>query len=465
MPPSTRSRNSAKTAEDQRPAEQIQAQPPTSVQPPPQPPVPEQAPEHESNPDDSDMGGVGGHAEGDGTEEDPLALLRDMLHWSKDKESEYYDETRAEALTAEIQKCEQDPAYIEEITDEMLRELEIIDDKGDILIPAAPVAEEKPPSTPAPSGGDFKFSNLPTPPPDRPTAQSQGEVQEKILIPSPDGSERFLQFGACKTVAYNFNRGTEEYINRYGGENPWFRVESIPDKTFNANDAGMENFGNRKSRPSYELADNGKLKYTRRHIRGVLAIAFVGSVGNATDIRKDVELINPENIKDRWPIVRVRILWDLDNDGKNMVKVWEPMTTLRDRWGTKKANQAVYDGACDAMTAFLQSGGFHGAGRYRSPSAGVLVRDTVEEQRALSLEPQTPSPAPRGSSSPVYHSSAGSRGPVQLSQEEIDQIKQDIAEYLNSKRFDLIPNTQQTLALKLYRQYKADYLATAAAAA
>lgn len=113
-----------------------------------------------------------------------------------------------------------------------------------------------------------------------------------------------------------------------------------------------------------------KLKYTKRHINGIYGVAWEGD-GSKNDLAK----MNPESSRSKWPKTYILVNWDIEGKG---VKTWETRQTIRARWGTKVADQSIFEAACEKERTGCRSVGvsfFRGlqSSRFQDSDLATLV--------------------------------------------------------------------------------------------
>ncbi|KLO99258.1 Uncharacterized protein Y057_14512 [Fusarium fujikuroi] len=197
-----------------------------------------------------------------------------------------------------------------------------------------------------------------------------------------------------KTVGWSGGRFTG-YINMYGKKSvARYRVQrSAFPAQYEDDQPKKEKVSNPANRHGDEMKANGKFKYTKRHIRGIMAVAWK-PLGLGVS-RDDVDDINPDNVeKGKWGRVPTYVLiaWDIDGDGRNIKKTWETRACLRTRWGKKDADIAIYEAAVEAEDRYEEAMTGKRPARSKSPSVG-LVQSHVVEQREKSLGVNLSSPS------------------------------------------------------------------------
>ncbi|KAI3573911.1 hypothetical protein IWW34DRAFT_854837 [Fusarium oxysporum f. sp. albedinis] len=195
-----------------------------------------------------------------------------------------------------------------------------------------------------------------------------------------------------KTVGWSGGRFTG-YINMYGKKSvARYRLErSAFPAQYEDSLPKEEKVSNPINRHGDELKDNGKFKYTKRHIRGIMAVAWK-SVGLGVS-RNDLDCINPDLVLD-WKRVPTYVLiaWDIDGDGRNIKKTWETRACLRNRWGKKDADIAIYEAAAEAEERYEEAKTGKRPAKSKSPSVG-LAQSHVIKQREKSLGVNRSSPS------------------------------------------------------------------------
>ncbi|KAF4455625.1 hypothetical protein F53441_2094 [Fusarium austroafricanum] len=192
-----------------------------------------------------------------------------------------------------------------------------------------------------------------------------------------------------KTVGWSGGRFTG-YINMYGKKSvARYRLErSAFPAQYEDSPPKEEKVSNPKNRHGDKLNDSGKLKYTKRHIRGIMAVAWK-SAGPGVS-RNDLDCINPDLV-DNWRGVPTYVLiaWDIDGV---IHKTWETRACLRDRWGKKDADIAIYEAAEEAEERYVEAKTGKRPAKSRSPSVG-LAQGHVRKHREKSLGTNRSSPS------------------------------------------------------------------------
>ncbi|GAB1319511.1 Chromo domain-containing protein [Madurella fahalii] len=222
----------------------------------------------------------------------------------------------------------------------------------------------------------------------------------------------------AKTVGWTSGRSTD-FINMHGKKSAArYRIErSAYPAEYEDNLPAEEKVSNPKNRYGDERLDNGKFKYTKRHIRGIFGVAWK-SAGTRTS-RNDLDDINPDLVNNwRNTITYVLIAWQI---GESIQKSWEPRSCLRDRWGKKDADLAIYEAAVEAEDRYMEAKTGNRPAKSRSPSAG-LAESHIRKHREKSLGV--------GRSSPSRSTRAKSSKSPQSKTKSLDELKdQFLANY------------------------------------
>ncbi|KAJ4322074.1 hypothetical protein N0V84_005012 [Fusarium piperis] len=192
-----------------------------------------------------------------------------------------------------------------------------------------------------------------------------------------------------KTVGWSGGRFTG-YINMYGKKSAArYRLErSAFPAEYEDSPPKDEKVSNPKNRHGDELLDSGKFKYTKRHIRGIFGVVWkTAGLGVS---RRDLDCINPDLV-DNWRGIPTYVLiaWDIDG---NIEKTWETRACLRDRWGKKDADIAIYEAAAEAEDRYVEAKTGKRPAKSRSPTVG-LAQGHVRKQREKSLGKHRSSPS------------------------------------------------------------------------
>lgn len=207
--------------------------------------------------------------------------------------------------------------------------------------------------------------------------QAAFDNDEKPLVPFPGSAAD----GKVKTVGWLGGWGTR-YINMHGSKSaPTYRIEEYcypPNYEDEKHTTYQkQNVSNQENRYG-EKMENGKYKYTGRHILGIYGVAWTRNLDVSPH---ELDSIDPQRKKK--PSTYVLVKWKID--GKE-IKSWETRTCIRRLWKKlEKADQAIYNAALEAENRYRMA---QGLGRLssRSPSVG-LIHDIVEQKRAESLNP------------------------------------------------------------------------------
>ncbi|EXK83420.1 hypothetical protein FOQG_12282 [Fusarium oxysporum f. sp. raphani 54005] len=253
-----------------------------------------------------------------------------------------------------------------------------------------------------------------------------------------------------KTVGWSGGRFTG-YINMYGKKSvARYRVErsSFPAQ-YEDSLPKEEKVSNPVNRHGDELKDNGKFKYTKRHIRGIMAVAWK-PVGLGVS-RNDLDCINPDLVRD-WKRVPTYVLiaWDIDGDGRNIKKTWETRACLRTRWGKKDADIAIYEAAAEAEDRYEEAKTGKRPAKSKSPSVG-LAQSHVIKQREKSLGVNLSSP------SRSTHAGRASKSPprdIKNVQELRAEFMDDYLELLGYESFNDLSPSEKADCVVAWRERK-----------
>ncbi|RBA14411.1 hypothetical protein FPRO05_03203 [Fusarium proliferatum] len=206
-----------------------------------------------------------------------------------------------------------------------------------------------------------------------------------------------------KTVGWSGGRFTG-YINMYGKKNvARYRVQrsSFPAQ-YEDEPPKEEKVSNPANRHGDELKANGKFKYTKRHIRGIMAVAWK-PLGLGVS-RNDLDDIDPDLVeKAKWGRVPTYVLiaWDIDGDGRNIKKTWETRACLRTRWGKKDADIAIYEAAVEAENRYEEAMAGKRPARSKSPSVGLAQKHVIQQrEKSLGVNLSSPSISTHAGRSP-----------------------------------------------------------------
>jgi hypothetical protein len=162
-----------------------------------------------------------------------------------------------------------------------------------------------------------------------------------------DHPHRFYinQYGPDKTPIWRRERHmSREWIQEYADRDPplEYKVQG-----------GMNRFGHRTNEVT------GKKIYTERHIWEICGVAF--TQGRSED---PLELIRPETYAldnprrpDRWKNDYVLIGWDINLNGLDIERCWEPRSVLRERYGTIEADEQIFQRALECQQLFDKAQG------------------------------------------------------------------------------------------------------------
>ncbi|KAF4446550.1 hypothetical protein F53441_9824 [Fusarium austroafricanum] len=256
-----------------------------------------------------------------------------------------------------------------------------------------------------------------------------------------------------KTVGWSGGRFTG-YINMYGKKSvARYRLErSAFPAQYEDSPPKEEKVSNPKNRHGDELNDSGKLKYTKRHIRGIMAVAWKPAGPGVS--RNDLDCINPDLV-DNWRGVPTYVLiaWDIDGD---IHKTWETRACLRDRWGKKDADIAIYEAAEEAEERYVEAKTGKRPAKSRSPSVG-LAQGHVRKHREKSLGTNRSSPsrsarAIRASKTPQRRTKTIEELRVEFLNNYLELLgAEDFTDLSNSEKRDCIAawNEEKSLLLPL----------------
>lgn len=266
----------------------------------------------------------------------------------------------------------------------------------------------------------------------------------------------------AETVGWTGGRSTL-FINRYGAKNAArYRLEKFAQPPEYEDDPPMlQMVTNPKNRLGDERLDNGKYKYTKRHILGIYGVAW-NTLGAGGHRYNDVEEINPDLIE-KWTKVRTYVLIAWDVGGGETKKCWEPRSTLRARWGKSEADIAIYNAAVEGEERYaaVKTGKRRAASR--SPSVGLAQRD-VNKQRAKSLgssrssTSRSPSPARKSRSS-----KSSKQKPGAISESDLAELRKkflgNYLELLDARDFKDLDRDEKRACLAAWDEEKEDWLA------
>jgi hypothetical protein len=206
------------------------------------------------------------------------------------------------------------------------------------------------------------------------------------------------------TVGWTSGRSTQ-FINMHGKKSrARYRLEtSAYPLQYEDKLPPSENVSHPKNRYGDMRLDNGKHKYTKRHVLQIFGVAYK-STGTTVSSR-DVESIRPKEGRSwRTTPTYVLIAWQVSDEVVD--KSWEPRSCLRRIYGTEKADDIIYQAAVKAEDRYEEAKTGRKKAYSRSPSRGLADED-VERERQKSLDGlRSPTPVTRGikSKSPRAHS-------------------------------------------------------------
>ncbi|KAH6883885.1 hypothetical protein B0T10DRAFT_463250 [Thelonectria olida] len=258
-----------------------------------------------------------------------------------------------------------------------------------------------------------------------------------------------------KTVGWSGGRFTG-YINMYGKKSAArYRLGRFAfPADYEDSQPKHEKVSNPNNRYGDELLDNGKFKYTKRHIRGIFGVAWKGSgVGVSRD---DLDCINPDIVQNwRNSPTYVLIAWDIDGEIK---KTWETRACLRDRWGKKDADIAIYEAAVEAEGRYMEAKIGKRLAKSRSPSVG-LAQGHVRKHREKSLGIKRSSPF---RSTPTTRASKSPQPETKTLEELREEFLNDYLELLGAEDFADLPWSEKRECMAAWREEKSLYPAGAA---
>ncbi|RYP53364.1 hypothetical protein DL768_001609 [Monosporascus sp. mg162] len=181
----------------------------------------------------------------------------------------------------------------------------------------------------------------------------------------------------AQTVGWTSGR-CKGYINMYGKKSAAiYRLETFacPPEYKNKPPADQK-VSNPKNRLGEVLDDDGDIKYKDWHLRHIIGVAWRGTGLRPT--RDDVDLINP-NLVNNWKDVHtyVLVIWKFDGVKEQR---WETRSTVRRRWGTAKADMAIYIAALEAESRYIEAKTGKRPAYSRTPSVG-LAEDYIRKIR------------------------------------------------------------------------------------
>jgi hypothetical protein len=231
------------------------------------------------------------------------------------------------------------------------------------------------------------------------------------------------------------------YINRYGPKNAGrYRLErdadtadyeDHPPSKSNVSD-GYNRYGDRK-RPG------GKYVYTKRHFRGIFAVAWAGA---------GLSHMDPEEKRKRWTITYALTAWMVEKKNpktgemQNVVKkVWEPRTVIRRLFGKVDGDKNIYIAACAGEVRYDEFLAGTRPALKRSPSVD-LIPDATRKLRAQSTDADQTASA--------YGRSSSTSKPDELDA-KIREFEQDLNQYSTSDAFKALPPDRQALFLLMLK--------------
>jgi hypothetical protein len=217
---------------------------------------------------------------------------------------------------------------------------------------------------------------------------------------------RAYEGALIKTVGWGASRGSRFYINQYGIQTaPIWRKERYMSQEW-ANLYGRQD-------PPLELKVSAsmnrlggvraqeKMAWDSRHIEGLYGVAFTD--GGSKD---PLHWIKPDTYKfgdgERWKSDYVLVGWDCDGNGIDVKKCWETRSTLRERWGSKDADIAIYNAAKESQDKFDKTIGVKsevnetkgGESDFRDNLPGPLIKEEIKRLRLTSSGISHPSDNP-----------------------------------------------------------------------
>ncbi|KAI9766706.1 MAG: hypothetical protein M1840_006350 [Geoglossum simile] len=179
---------------------------------------------------------------------------------------------------------------------------------------------------------------------------------------------------------------TKQYVVRYGPRNAArYRFEPASEVSIDYNEDPSEDIGNPDNRNG-EKRVGKKYIYTKQHVYDIYGVAW----RSAGSMEEDLDLINPDMDIDRYPNTAVLLLWI--KGGKRELK-WETRSALRNRWGTKNADKAIFEAAMVGEERFQEFLEGRRKAESRSPTPGVsynTARRYREQSQELGSRSKTP---------------------------------------------------------------------------
>ncbi|KAH6874151.1 hypothetical protein B0T10DRAFT_465825 [Thelonectria olida] len=172
--------------------------------------------------------------------------------------------------------------------------------------------------------------------------------------------------------------------------------------------------------------------------------------------RDDLDCINPDIVQNwRNSPTYVLIAWDID--GK-INKTWETRACLRDRWGKKDADIAIYEAAVEAEGRYMEAKTGKRLAKSRSPSVG-LAQGHVRKHREKSLGIKRSSPF---RSTPTTRASKSPQPETKTWEELREEFLNDYLELLGAEDFADLSRSEKRECIAAWREEKSLHPAGAA---
>lgn len=216
-----------------------------------------------------------------------------------------------------------------------------------------------------------------------------------------------------ESVAWANESGRKLFLNRFIYKNKkgvarYRLCESAASEKYETSPPAHMNASSSANRCGDERLASGGPKYTRRHIRAILGVAW--KCDGLEPDRDDLNPIDPDLVKSyRGVRTYVLVVWQVGKKIEDVQRSWETRQALRERLGKEKADKLIYNCASDAEDKWEERVTGRRTATTRSPSVSAgLAKSEIKRYREESLRPESkkasksPSPkATRSSKSPA----------------------------------------------------------------
>jgi hypothetical protein len=211
-----------------------------------------------------------------------------------------------------------------------------------------------------------------------------------------------------ESVAWANESGRKLFLNRFIYKNKkgvarYRLCESAASEEYETSPPAHMNASSSANRCGDERLASGGPKYTRRHIRAILGVAW--KCDGLEPDRDDLNLIDPDLVTSyRGVRTYVLVVWQVGKNIEDVRRSWETRQALRERLGKEKADKLIYNCASDAEDKWEERVTGRRTATTRSPSVSAgLAKSEIKRHREESLRRESKkaskSPSPRATRS------------------------------------------------------------------